>query len=245
MPSLDPWSKANGGSLEEQKAATWTGSHRFTITCSHCLTCSVCPGWAASARAWVSSTWSSPLRSWLCALWRHIPPLASVRARNGPGCCRRHSGLSRKNQPRTYINDIYKWCSAVDCTWALPKSPFREWATFLCTSASMKSSSRSSVRNSVVKAHKWAPAEWPIRNILSCKGQAEHFHVGIFVINTQMWLHWIWKWFKVSVLCQSWTWVHSLVPRPSNLRYLGPSLKRCPGDQKKPAKTDLSPPAFW
>lgn len=37
------------------------------------------------------------------------------------------------------------------------------------------------------------------------------------------------------LLCQSWILVHSLGPTPSNQQYLGPSLKRSPGDQMKPA----------
>lgn len=63
----------------------------------------------------------------------------------------------------------------VDCPVTSPIIPLTDWATCLCMPASMKSSSRSSVRNNVVKAHKWAPAEWPISTILSCKKQwAEH-----------------------------------------------------------------------
>lgn len=41
----------------------------------------------------------------------------------------------------------------------------------LCLLASMKSSSLSSMRNSVVSAHKWAPAEWPMNTMLSYKRQ--------------------------------------------------------------------------
>lgn len=45
------------------------------------------------------------------------------------------------------------------------------------------------MRNSAVKAHKWAPAEWPIRNILSCKEQQEEgVHVRSLIINVQTWL---------------------------------------------------------
>lgn len=134
---------------------------------SRCLTCSVYPGWPPSGHAWVSSMGSSPLRSWLCAWWRRIPPLASVRARNGPGCCRRHSALSQ-NQIHTYLDGLILLLWWGTAQRSLPMTPLTDCATSLCTPASMKSSSLSSVRNSAVKAHKWAPAEWPTSTILSC-----------------------------------------------------------------------------
>lgn len=145
--------------------------------CSRRLTCSVDPGWPPSVHVWVRSTGSSPLRPWLCALWRRIPPLASVRACNGPGRCRRRSVLSRNQEKITYIYTKINMYEAmrVDCPVTSPIIPLTDWATCLCMPASMKSSSRSSARNNVVKAHKWAPAEWPISTILSCKRQwAEH-----------------------------------------------------------------------
>lgn len=53
----------------------------------------------------------------------------------------------------------------------LPMTPFMACVMLRCLLASRKSSSFSSMRNSVVSAHKWAPAEWPINTMLSYKTQ--------------------------------------------------------------------------
>jgi len=50
-----------------------------------------------------------------------------------------------------------------------PMTPLMASVMSLCLLASMKSSSLASMRNSVVSAHKCAPAEWPISTMLSYK----------------------------------------------------------------------------
>lgn len=72
-----------------------------------------------------------------------------------------------------FFNLVAAW--GWSAQWPLPITPLMAFLMFLCLQASMNSSSLSSTRKSVVSAHKWAPAEWPINTTLSCGMREENF----------------------------------------------------------------------